>query len=242
MMTRRRAIRNTGLASAALAMLPHAIAQTSSTVPAAVKVGGPFTLPPLPYAFDALEPYIDARTMEIHHHRHHAAYVANLNRALAGYPDLEKASVEDLLRNLNAVPEEVRTAVRNNGGGHFNHSLFWQMLQKDGGEPKGALTEAIDSAFGGFAALHDKLSKAAVGQIGSGWAWLVIDANKQLNVECTANQDSPISQGWLPLLGIDVWEHAYYLKYQNRRPEYVAAVFHVFNWRFVSERYEKLIA
>ena len=241
-MTRRRALRNTALASATLAMSPHALAQTNSSAPAAVKADGAFTLPPLPYAYDALEPYIDARTMEIHHDKHHAAYVANLNKALAGYPDLEKMPVEDLLRNLNAVPEKVRTAVRNNGGGHYNHSLFWQMLKKDGGEPNGALARAMDSAFGSFAAFHDQLSKAAVGQFGSGWAWLVIGANKQLNIEATANQDSPISQGRLPLLGVDVWEHAYYLKYQNRRPEYVAAFFHVINWGFVSERYEKLIA
>jgi Fe-Mn family superoxide dismutase len=237
MMTRRRAIRNTALAGATLAMSPHAIARAKSTANAAVKADGAFTLPPLPYAYDALEPYIDARTMEIHHDKHHAAYVANLNKALAGYPDLEKMPVEDLLRNLNAVPEKVRTAVRNNGGGHFNHSLFWQILKKDGGEPKGALARAIDSAFGSFAAFHDQLSKAAVGQFGSGWAWLVIDANKQLNIEGSANQDSPISQGRLPLLGVDVWEHAYYLKYQNRRAEYVHNWWNTVNWPRVAQRF-----
>jgi len=239
MMTRRQAIKTGALASAALAALPSAIAQTSSQVPI---TGGPFTLPPLPYAYDALEPYIDARTMEIHHDKHHAAYVANLNKAVAEFPDAAKMSVEDMLKNLNAVPEKIRTAVRNNGGGHFNHSLFWQMLKTDGGEPTGDLAKAIDSAFGNVPAFKENFSKAAAGQFGSGWAWLVIDSNKQLSIEPTANQDSPISQGKQPLLGVDVWEHAYYLKYQNRRPEYVAAFFHVINWDFVGERYKKIIA
>ena len=239
MMTRRQAIKTGALASAALAALPSAIAQTSSQVPI---TGGPFTLPPLPYAYDALEPYIDARTMEIHHDKHHAAYVANLNKAVAEFPDAAKMSVEDMLKNLNAVPEKIRTAVRNSGGGHFNHSLFWQMLKKDGGEPTGALARAIDSAFGSFPTFKEDFSKAAIGQFGSGWAWLVIDRNKQLSIEPTANQDSPISQGKQPLLGVDVWEHAYYLKYQNRRPEYVAAFFHVINWDFVAGRYEKAVA
>jgi Fe-Mn family superoxide dismutase len=242
MMTRRQAIKTTALASVALAALPGAIAQTNSAAPAAAAPGGPFTLPPLPYACDALEPYIDARTMEIHHDKHHAAYVANLNKAVAGFPDVAKMSIEAMLKDLNAIPEKIRAAVRNQGGGDFNHSLFWQMLKKDGGEPKGALATAIDRRFGSFGAFKDEWTKAAVGQFGSGWAWLVVDANKQLGIEPTANQDSPISQGKQPLLGIDVWEHAYYLKYQNRRPEYVAAFFHVINWDFVSERYEKIIA
>jgi Fe-Mn family superoxide dismutase len=242
MMTRRQAIKTTALASVALATLPSAIAQTNSAAPAVAASSGPFTLPPLPYAFDALETCIDARTMEIHHDKHHAAYVANLNKAVAGFPDVAKMSVETMLKDLNAVPEKIRTAVRNNGGGHFNHSLFWQMLKKDGGEPKGALATAIDRRFGSFSAFKDEWTKAAVGQFGSGWAWLVVDANKQLGIEPTANQDSPISQGRQPLLGVDVWEHAYYLKYQNRRPEYVAAFFHVINWDFVSERYEKIVA
>ncbi|MGA2246058.1 MAG: superoxide dismutase [Verrucomicrobiota bacterium] len=215
------------------------MAQTNSAAPA---TGGPFTVPPLPYAYDALDPYIDARTMEIHHDKHHAAYVANLNKAVAEFPDLAKLSVEDLLKNLNAVPEKIRTAVRNQGGGHFNHSLFWQMLKKDGGGPTGHLAGAMDSAFGSFAAFKEDFSKAAAGQFGSGWAWLVIDANKTLSIEPTANQDSPISQGRQPLLGIDVWEHAYYLKYQNRRPEYIASFFHVINWDFVAERYDQAAA
>ena len=237
-MTRRQAIKSTALASATLAILPGAIAQTSSTAAAT----GPFTVPPLPYAYDALEPHIDARTMEIHHDKHHAAYVANLNKAVAEFPDVGKMSVEDMLKNLDAVPEEIRTTVRNNGGGHFNHSLFWQMLKKDGGEPTGALASAVNSTFGSYSVFKEKLSKAATGQFGSGWAWLVIDDNKQLSIEPTANQDSPISLGKQPLLGIDIWEHSYYLKYQNRRPEYVAAFFNVINWDFVAGRYEKAVA
>ncbi len=239
MMTRRTAIKTTALAGAALATLPGVLAQTNAPVPAAA---GPFTLPPLPYAYDALEPLIDARTMEIHHDKHHAAYVANLNKAVAEFPDVAKMPVADLLKDLNAVPEKIRAAVRNQGGGHFNHSLFWQTLKKDGGDPAGDLAKAIDSTFGSFAAFKDSFSKAAVGQFGSGWAWLVINAGKQLSIEPTANQDSPISQGKQPLFGVDVWEHAYYLKYQNRRPDYVAAFFHVINWDFVSERYTKLTA
>ncbi len=241
MMTRRQAIKTTALASVALATLPGAMAQNNPAAPAAAAPTGPFTLPPLPYAYDALEPYIDARTMEIHHGKHHAAYVANLNKAVAEFPGAGKMSVEAMLKDLNAIPEKIRTAVRNNGGGHFNHSQFWQMLKKDGGEPKDALATAIDQRFGDFNAFKNEWTKAALGQFGSGWAWLVVDANKQLSIEPTPNQDSPISQGKQPLLGIDVWEHAYYLKYQNRRPEYVAAFFHVINWDFVSERYEKTV-
>jgi Fe-Mn family superoxide dismutase len=242
MMTRRQAIKSTTLASVALAAVPSAIGQTNTAVPVATATSGPFTLPPLPYAYDALEPYIDARTMEIHHDKHHAAYVANLNKAVAAFPEAGKMSVEALLKDLDAVPEKIRAAVRNQGGGHFNHSLFWQMLKKDGGGPKGELAAAIDRRFGSFSAFKDEWSKAAVGQFGSGWAWLVVDANRQLGIEPTANQDSPVSHGKQPLLGIDVWEHAYYLKYQNRRPEYVAAFFQVINWEFVSERYVKSVA
>jgi Fe-Mn family superoxide dismutase len=242
MMTRRQAIKTTALASAALATLPGAIAQTNSVAPVTAITTGPFTLPPLPYAYDALEPFIDVETMHIHHDKHHAAYVANLNKAVAEYPDLGKLPIEDLLKDLNAVPEKIRTAVRNQGGGHYNHSLFWQMLKTEGGEPKGALADAIDQQFGSFSAFKSDWTKAAIGQFGSGWAWLAVDADKKLSIEQTANQDSPTSHGKQPLLGIDVWEHAYYLKYQNRRPEYVAAFFHVINWGFVAERYEKSIA
>jgi len=242
MMTRRQAIKTGALAGAALTVLPGAIAQNSSASPAASAASGPFMLPPLPYPYDALEPYIDARTMEIHHDKHHAAYVANLNKALTEFPDVAKMSVEDMLKNLGAIPGKIRTAVRNNGGGHLNHSLFWQTLKKDGGEPTGALAKAIDSAFGSYPTFKEDFSKAAIGQFGSGWAWLVIDGDKKLSIEPTANQDSPISQGKQPLLGADVWEHAYYLKYQNRRPEYMAAFLHVINWDFVAERYEKAVA
>lgn len=237
MMTRRQAIKTTALASAALATLPGVIAQQPgeliSTAPAL------FTLPPLPYAYDALEPQIDARTMEIHHDKHHAAYVANLNKAVADYPDLGKKSIEDLMKDLNAVPEKIRPAVRNNGGGHYNHSLFWQMMKKGGGgEPTGDLAKAIDASFGSFSTFKDGLTKAGLGQFGSGWAWLVLDG-KQLKIEPTANQDTPLSSGRTPLLGLDIWEHAYYLKYQNKRVDYIAAWWNVVNWDFVSERYAK---
>jgi superoxide dismutase, Fe-Mn family len=242
MMTRRQAIKTTALASVALAALPNALPQTNAPSSMSTATSGPFTLPPLPYADDALEPYVDARTMQIHHDKHHAAYVANLNKAVAGFPEVGSQPVEDLLKNLNAVPEKIRTAVRNQGGGHYNHSLFWQMLQKNGGDPKGALAAAIDQRFGSFNSFKEEWTKAAVGQFGSGWAWLVVDGEKNLSIEPTGNQDSPISQGKQPVLGIDVWEHAYYLKYQNRRPEYVAAFFHVINWDFVSERYERFVS
>jgi Fe-Mn family superoxide dismutase len=242
MMTRRQAIKTTALASAVLATVPNTIAQTNSTPSAANPAGGPFTLPPLPYAYDALEPYIDTRAMQIHHDKHHAAYVANLNKAVAEFPEVGNKPVEDLLKDLTAIPEQIRSAVRNQGGGHYNHTLFWQMLKKDGGEPTGALATAIDKSFGSLSAFKEDWTKAALGQFGSGWAWLVVDADKKLVIEPSANQDSPISQGNQPLLGIDVWEHAYYLKYQNRRPEYVAAFFHAINWNFVAERYEKNVA
>jgi Fe-Mn family superoxide dismutase len=263
MMTRRQALKTTALASVALTTLPGAIAQTNSTAPAAAP-SGPFTLPPLPYAYDALEPFIDEETMHIHHDKHHAAYVANLNKALAEWPDFQTKSfdfsLEMFLKNLNSVPENIRIAIRNNGGGHYNHSLFWQMMKKNGGgEPSGELAKAIDTSFGSFSTFQEKFSKAALGQFGSGWAWLVWD-ERQLKIEPTPNQDSPISQpahnqnGWIvfhqdgvldvqiPLLGLDVWEHAYYLKYQNKRADYIAAWWNVVNWDFISERYEKMKA
>ena len=241
-MTRRQAIQTGVFATAAITTLSKAFAQPASPPPAAPAPTGPFTVPPLGYAYDALEPYIDAQTMHLHHDKHNADYVANLNKAVAEYPDLVTMSVEDLLKNLDAVPEKVRTAVRNNGGGHYNHSLFWQMLKQDGGAPSGDLAQAINSAFGSLSAFQEAFTKAATGQFGSGWAWLVIDPNKQLSIEPSANQDSPISQGKIPLLGVDVWEHAYYLHYQNRRPEYLAAFFHIINWDFVNDRYQKAMA
>jgi Fe-Mn family superoxide dismutase len=242
MMTRRQAIKTTALASAAIATLPGAIAQSADPAPLISTTTQPFTLPPLPYAYDALEPHIDARTMEIHHDKHHAAYVANLNKAVAEFPEVGKKSVEDLLKDLNSVPEKIRTAVRNNGGGHYNHSLFWQMMKKDGGgEPTGELAKVIDAAFGNFSAFKENFSKAALGQFGSGWAWLVLNGDA-LKIEPTPNQDTPLSAGKPPLLGLDVWEHAYYLKHQNKRVDYIAAWWNVVNWDFVSARYAKLKA
>jgi len=197
-----------------------------------------FTLPKLPYEFNALEPHIDARTMEIHHDKHHQAYINNLNAAIEKHPELDNKSVEDLLKDLNAVPEDIRTAVRNNGGGHWNHSMFWEIMSpKGGGEPGGALADAIKKAFGDFASLQEKLAAAAVGQFGSGWGWLVKDSSGALSVLATPNQDNPMSNGRTPILGVDVWEHAYYLNYQNRRPDYVKAWWNVVNWDEVSKRF-----
>jgi superoxide dismutase, Fe-Mn family len=236
MITRREALQRTALATVAVAAAPALLAQPA---PAA----GPFTLPPLPYAADALEPFIDAQTMTIHHGKHHNAYVTNLNKALAGKTDLAGKSVEELLKHLEVLPADVRTAVRNNGGGHYNHDLFWKLLGKNGGSgPKGELAKAIDAQLGGFTKFQDDFTRAATMQFGSGWAWLTLDAAKKLRIEQTANQDSPLSAGRTPILGLDVWEHAYYLKYQNRRPDYAAAFYNVINWDFVAERYAKLMA
>jgi Fe-Mn family superoxide dismutase len=198
-----------------------------------------YTLPALPYSFDALEPHIDARTMEIHHDKHHAAYVTNVNKALEGNP-LGDQPVEQLISNLEKVPEAIRTVVRNNGGGHANHTLFWEIMGKGkGGEPSGHLAEAIRTDLGGFPAFKEALTKAAIGRFGSGWAWLSVDPKGKLVVESTANQDSPLMHGNTPILGLDVWEHAYYLHYQNRRPDYVSAFFNVVNWDAVAERLKK---
>lgn len=194
-------------------------------------------LPNLPYSFDALEPHIDARTMEIHHDKHHAAYVANLNKALEGHADLAGKSIEDLLRDLDGVPEPIRGAVRNHGGGHANHSLFWKILGPGGGgEPGGDLGAAVTSQLGGFARLKEEVNKAGMTRFGSGWAWLVVSGGR-LEVMSTANQDSPLSVGKTPILGVDVWEHAYYLKYQNRRNDYLDAFWNVVNWEDVSARF-----
>jgi Fe-Mn family superoxide dismutase len=197
-----------------------------------------YELPQLPYAYDALEPHIDKETMNIHHTKHHNAYVTNLNNALAGHDDLLSKSVEELIANLDAVPEAARTAVRNNGGGHANHSLFWELLSATGGgNPSGKLAEAIDAKFGSFDSFKEEFAKAATTRFGSGWAWLSLN-NGELELTSTPNQDSPIMEGNTPLLGLDVWEHAYYLNYQNRRPEYIAAFWNVVNWDEVSKRYE----
>jgi Fe-Mn family superoxide dismutase len=195
-----------------------------------------FTLPPLPYASDALEPHIDKQTMEIHHGKHHQAYVTNLNAAIEKHPELASKSVEDLLANINTVPEDIRTAVRNNGGGHANHTMFWQIMGPNAGSaPSGAAADAINSAFGSFDKFKDEFKKAAVGRFGSGWAWLIANAGK-LTIESTANQDSPLMDGKKAILGVDVWEHAYYLKYQNRRPDYLDAWWNVVNWAEVNKR------
>ncbi|MFP4138371.1 MAG: superoxide dismutase [Halomonas sp.] len=200
------------------------------------------TLPDLPYAYDALEPHIDALTMEIHHSRHHQTYVNNLNAALEG-TGLEDMPVDELLANLDRVPAEKRQAVINNGGGHSNHTMFWQMMSPNGGgQPKGKVAEAIDSELGGFEAFKDAFTKAALGRFGSGWAWLCVTPEKKLVVENSLNQDSPISNGNTPVLGLDVWEHAYYLKFQNKRPDYVAEFFNVINWDEVERRYQAATA
>jgi Fe-Mn family superoxide dismutase len=198
-------------------------------------------LPKLPYAFDSLEPHIDARTMEIHHDKHHAAYVANLNKALEQAPELGGKSVEEILRSISSVPESIRTAVRNHGGGHANHSLFWEVMGPGaGGSPSGDLAGAIDKAFGSFTALQEKLTSAASGQFGSGWGWLVV-SDGALEVIARANQDSPLMEGKVPILGVDVWEHAYYLLYQNRRADYLKAWWNTIRWDAVETRYKKAL-
>ena len=277
MMTRRQALKTTALATAAVASMRGAFGQGQPKVFAA-PAGQPlittasnlFTLPPLPYAYDALEPHLDARTMEIHHDKHHAAYVTNLNKAVADYPDLGKKTIEDLVKGLNSVPEPIRMAVRNQGGGHYNHSLFWQLMKKDGGgEPRNELAKAIEANFGSFSNFKIKFTEAAMKVFGSGWAWLEIGSDGKWNLNITQNQDSPIMDFWgtarreamnyapaslqtptnslwmtphgaNPILGLDVWEHAYYLKYQNKRADYIAAWWNVVNWDFVAERYAKV--
>jgi superoxide dismutase, Fe-Mn family len=196
----------------------------------------PHQLPALPYGFDALEPHIDAQTMQIHHGKHHQTYVNNLNAALEKYPNLQGKSIEELLKDINSIPEDIRTAVRNNGGGHVNHTMFWQIMGPGtGGAPTGAIADVISSTFGGFDAFKEQLTKAAVGRFGSGWAWLT-KSGGNFAIESTANQDSPLMEGKTPVLGIDVWEHAYYLKYQNRRPDYIGAWWNVVNWAEVNKR------
>ncbi len=197
-----------------------------------------FELPALPYATNALEPHIDARTMEIHHGKHHNAYVTNLNKALEAHPDLQSKTIEELLTSLDSLPEAIRGAVRNNGGGHYNHTFFWQIMAPGkGGEPTGELADAINAAFGSFAAFKEKFAAAGVGRFGSGWAWLIADKGGAVSISSSPNQDNPISEGKTAILGIDVWEHAYYLNYQNRRPDYISAWWNVVNWDEVAKRY-----
>jgi len=197
-------------------------------------------LPPLPYDYAALEPVIDTATMKLHHDMHHAAYVKNLNTALEKYPNLQSKSAEELIKDLNAIPEDIRGAVRNNGGGHVNHTMFWEMMAPGGAkEPAGPLADAITKAFGGFAQFKEQFQKACVGRFGSGWGWLVADRSGGLAIESTPNQDTPLMSGKRPILGCDVWEHAYYLKYQNRRPDYLAAWWNVVNWNDIARRYDR---
>lgn len=198
-----------------------------------------YKLPDLPYAYDALEPHIDEETMRLHHDKHHAGYVKKTNAALEGHEDLQNLSIEELITKLDEVPEDIRTAVRNNGGGHVNHSLFWEVMSPNGGgEPTGELADAINEAFGSFEDFKAKFKEAATGQFGSGWGWLVVD-NGELKVTNTPNQDSPLTDGQTPILGVDVWEHAYYLNYQNVRPDYVDAFWNVVNWDEVARRYNE---
>jgi Fe-Mn family superoxide dismutase len=198
----------------------------------------PHSVPPLPYDYNALEPHIDEQTMRIHHDKHHGAYVNNLNTALEKHPQLQNKSAEELIKGINSVPEDIRTAVRNNGGGHVNHTMFWEIMGPGkGGAPSGPVADAIKSSFGSFDTFKTQLADAGVKRFGSGWAWL-IDAGGKLTIESTANQDSPLMEGKTPILGIDVWEHAYYLKYQNRRPDYIAAWWNVVNWDAVNKRFK----
>lgn len=230
-LSRRQLLQAAGAGVATLALAPL----TSSAGAVQAKV---FTLPKLPYAFDALEPYIDAQTMEIHHDRHHKTYIDNLNKALMGHPGLLSMNIDDLMKNIAKVPMDIRQAVINNGGGHANHSLFWTVMEpKAPKAPSGPLAKAIDTAFGSFVKLQDQMSAAATTRFGSGWAWLVAGPKGKLEVYSTANQDSPLLTGHTPLLGLDVWEHAYYLKYQNKRIDYVKAWWNVVNWKSVAENY-----
>ncbi len=200
-----------------------------------------FELPPLPYDYGALEPHIDTQTMQIHHDKHHAAYVTNLNKALENAPEFANKTVDELVANPGSLPEKIRQAVINNGGGHYNHTLFWQIMgPKGGGEPKGDLAKAINAAFGNYEGLREKVNNAGMTRFGSGWAWLVADKTGQLQVVSTANQDNPLANGLQPILGVDVWEHAYYLKYQNRRADYLSAWWNVVNWDAVAARYASL--
>jgi len=240
MLTRRNVIRVGLLGTLAGVYLPQmqGLAQTPPA-PASAPTG-PFTLPPLGYAYDALEPFIDSETMKIHHDKHHAAYVNNLNKALAGQAEWSAKSLEELILALDRVPESIRMAVRNNSGGHYNHSLFWKTLAKNGGKGPGSdLKKALEKTFKSFDGFKEQLSTAATGVFGSGWAWLSLTPTKELVIEKTPNQDTVLASGNLPLFGIDVWEHAYYLKYQNRRPDYIKAFFEVVNWEVVDDRYAK---
>jgi Fe-Mn family superoxide dismutase len=245
-MNRRKFLKNTGIVGAGLlgagSTTPELLHPRTVRVPEinlnSEEKHVAYSVPPLTYSFDALEPYIDAKTMEIHHDKHHGAYVTNLNKALDGHADLQAKSLDDLLKGLDSVPENIRNAVRNNGGGHWNHSLFWTLMKKGGGEPKGDLGAAINSAFGSFAGFQEKFSAAGVGRFGSGWAWLVVRDGK-LAIDSTPNQDTPylLGGGGKAVLALDVWEHAYYLKYQNKRADYIGAWWSVVDWDKAAELY-----
>jgi len=238
-MHRRSLLKGIGLTAAGCLAVPSLKAAIEQPQKPGVSPG-PFSLPSLPYDYDALEPYIDAETMHLHHDKHHAAYVKNLNTALASAPDLAKLPVEDLIRQLDRVPPDIRTTVRNNGGGHANHSFFWRIMQKNApDQPTGELARSIDAKFGSFASFQDQFTKAALSVFGSGWVWLSLNEKRELNIETTANQDSPWMNGRPALLGIDVWEHAYYLKYQNRRADYVNAFYKVISWNAVAESFRQ---
>jgi Fe-Mn family superoxide dismutase len=241
--TRRQALKTltaAAIASTALGRFP-AFAQAPAAAPAAAPAPtGPFTLPPLPYAYDALEPSIDTETMHLHHDKHHAAYVKKLNEALAKEPSFTPpTNVDDLMKNFSSVPESIRVAVRNNGGGHANHSLFWQTLSAKGGAPKGDFAQVLTDDVGGFDKLKAEMAEQGGKLFGSGWVWLLLDGGKKLTVLTLPNQDSPLMEGHYPLFGIDVWEHAYYLKYHNVRADYITAIWNVVNWDFISDRYAK---
>lgn len=247
MPTRRQALKTftaVALGSTALGRLPALAQSAPAAAPAAAPApAGPFVLPALPYAYEALEPHIDAETMHLHHDKHHAGYVAKLNMAVAKEPSLAKTTnVDDLVKDLESVPESIRTAVRNNGGGHSNHSLFWETLSAKGGEPKGEFAKALADELGGLDKLKEEMTKEGGALFGSGWVWLVVDGGKKLTIMTLPNQDSPLSEGHYPLFGIDVWEHAYYLKYHNVRADYLKAIWNVVNWPFISERYAKAMA
>jgi superoxide dismutase, Fe-Mn family len=240
MMNRRSAIKHLGGAASALLLTETLRAEESVVLqaPAApAPPSGPFKLPPLPYGYESLEPSFDTETMHLHHDKHHQAYVNNLNIAAAAHPEIASKTAEELIADLSAVPEAVRTAVRNNGGGHANHSFWWPTLGKGGAAPKGELAKAIDTKFGSLSSFQDKLTAAALSVFGSGWAWLVKMPDGSLGIETTPNQDSPLTLGHKPVLGVDVWEHSYYLKYQNRRADYVKAFFQVLNWDYVSGQF-----
>ncbi len=245
--TRRQALKTftaAAIASTALGRI-SSFAQTPAPAAAPKPPTGPFTLPPLPYVYDALEPSIDAETMHLHHDKHHAAYVNKLNEALAKEPSFVVApgsNVDDLLKNLATVPESIRLAVRNQGGGHSNHSLFWQTLSAKGSAPTGALAKALDADLGGLDKVKAEMAKLGAGVFGSGWSWLVLDGGKKLTLIALPNQDSPLMEGHYPLFGIDVWEHAYYLKYHNLRADYITAIWNIVNWDFISKRYDAAMA